>query len=262
MRQRLGQHFLTNRVAIKKIVESLEALPEEIIVEIGPGQGQITRELIERNPEAKIFLIELDEKLAESLAKEFEHKKNLRVIQGNVLDELPKLVSSLDKNKKYNLIGNLPYYLTGQLMREIGCLKNLPRLSVFTIQREVAERIASKEPDQNRLSAAVNFWANPKIVLTLKPRDFKPEPKVNSATIRLVKKPESAGEINAYEKALDCLFKQPRKNLINNLSMSGWSKPEAEEILKGVGLSKNSRAQDLSIAQIAEIGLALSENKN
>lgn len=194
MGKKLGQYFLKSNEAIKKIVAALELKTGETVIEIGAGHGELTEELGVRCPSVakavagrqvlgvKIIAIERDEQLVQILKKKFEENKNIEIIEGDVRKEL-KAIS--EKCKVYKLVGNIPYYLTGYLLRQIGELKNKPEVCVLTIQKEVAERIIAQPPKMNRLAASIQFWAIPEIILTLPRSVFKPEPGVESAVIRL-----------------------------------------------------------------------------
>ena len=159
--QRLGQHFLKNRSVAKKIVAALELAPGDTVVEIGPGHGELT-ELLKReawnvNRNIKIIAVEKDRQLAEQLRKKFAEDKNIEIIEGDALRILPELCSALHTSRstiqdshstlhasRFKIVGNIPYYITGHLLRTIGELPKKPSLSVLMVQEEVAERIAAK----------------------------------------------------------------------------------------------------------------------
>lgn len=255
MRRRLGQHFLKNKSAVQKIISALELQQNETIIEIGPGTGALTFPLLKecKLKNCKLIAIEKDPQLSERLSHLVT--KSLRIINGDALKILPNLMPQLlnDSIPNYKIVGNIPYYITGKLLRIISELDSKPSLTVLMIQKEVAERIIAQPPKMNLLAAATQFWAEPKILLTLKPNDFDPPPKVDSAVIRLVTRHESlgTGEIQAYYKLLHIIFKQPRKTLANNLSAGlDLSKKEIESVLGRSYISKNARPQDLSLEEI------------
>lgn len=263
---KLGQHFLKNAGAVKKIIDALELKEGDVLVEVGPGHGELTKELIKKY--IRLIAVEKDEKLANELQKNIrtrEHKNRLKIIKGDILEELPKLAGSPLTSSGYKLVGNIPYYLTGFLLRTVGELKNKPNLVVFMIQKEVAERLAAKPPRMNLLAASIQYWANPKVLFTLPPKDFNPPPKVNSAVIRLkniktrehentrtLKHKNKNGE--EYYKFIKILFKQPRKTILNNL-VDGL-KINREDVYKRLvelGLNEKSRPGELTIEAIKNL---------
>ena len=193
--------------------------------------------------------------MAESLRKKFELRDNVEIICGDALKLLPSIIhNSLFIIHGYKLAGNIPYYITGKLLRTISELQEKPKISVFTIQKEVAERLAAKPPKMNRLAASVQFWAEPEIALII-PRDsFRPIPDVDSATIVLKKGVQRGIKTDAYYKTVRVLFSQPRKTILNNLSFGmGVSKKDAEEKLKLAGIESGLRPQNLSVEAIIKI---------
>lgn len=249
----LGQYFLINKSAIKKIIAALDIKPGETIVEIGPGKGALTipllKEIRSKKYDVRVIAIEKDPKLAFSVER-LAVSKNLRVIVGDALKILPETTKHYTLYPKpYKLVGNIPYYITGHLLRIIGELKNKPELIALTIQKEVAERICAKAGEMNLLAASVQFWAEPKIIARLKPKDFSPSPKVDSAIIKLEIKPLISNYqllITNYYRLIKIVFKQPRKTLLNNLSKGlKMNKTKTLLLLRKIGYNENSRPQDL-----------------
>lgn len=263
--QRLGQHFLKNTDAIKKIIATLDVQPGEIIIEIGPGKGALTLPLVE-NSASKIIAIEKDEILADELNKKIKEQglENLEIIKGDALKILPDLIHNsqfIIPNSNYKIVGNIPYYITGKLLRTISDLKNKPKNCVLMVQKEVAERISSVPPYNNLLAAATSIWADVKIILKLKATEFDPPPEVDSAVIQLVpnKKILSEKELTDFYKLIHVIFKQPRKTLVNNIKDGlGLSREEIEKLLNSINLPLNSRPQDISVENILELAKKIS----
>lgn len=251
MGQKLGQHFLINKKAIKGIITTLELEKEDNLIEIGGGRGALTQELarLQKPLKLKIKIIEKDKKLAEYLANQFP---NLEIIESDALKILPELIGL--NTEPYKLVGNIPYYITGKLLRIIEELRFRPKLTVLTIQKEVAERICSRAGAMNLLAASVQIWAEPKIIMKLKPRDFRPVPKVESAVIELVgnEKLKAKNELENYYKLIKILFKQPRKTILNNLELLG-EKEKIREKLKLLGINPEDRPQNLNIREIIKL---------
>jgi 16S rRNA (adenine1518-N6/adenine1519-N6)-dimethyltransferase len=255
MRQNLGQHFLTNGEVLRKIAESLQIQKGEVVIEIGPGHGELTQFLIEesqKNKGQKIIVIEKDPELAAQLPDNFGDK--LEIHEGDALKILPDIAETLKKEGlSYKLAGNIPYYLTGFLFRLVGEMDYKPILSIFTMQKEVAERLAEQPPKMNRLAAAMQWWAEPKIIGIISREDFDPAPEVDSATVLLKTKPSSKGS-ELYYAAVRALFQQPRKTISNNLiDATGLKRLNIEEILKKASIDPEKRPQDLSITEIQKV---------
>src|SRR3989344_7721334 len=207
MGQKLGQHFLINKNAIEKIIAALELKNNETIIEIGPGKGALTIPLIKacEKIECKIIGIEKDHELAKALEVKSE---KLDVMAGDILKELPKLISHFPHpTSNIKIVGNIPYYITGKLLRILSELDNKPSLIVLTVQKEVAERIVAQSPAMNLLAAATQFWAEPKIIGYLKPSDFSPTPEVESAIIKLDTRKQLIANSENYYKLVKILFK-------------------------------------------------------
>ncbi len=256
MAQRLGQHFLKDKSALEKIVNALDIKDGDFIIEIGAGHGELTNELRIKNKELRIIAIEKDQKFAGLLKEKFAGDKNTEIIQGDALKVLPQITKPYVLNpRRYKIVGNLPYYITGYLFRTLANLEPKPETMVFTIQKEVGERIIAKN-GMNLLAASIQFWARPEIIDFISKTAFRPQPKVNSAIIKLTTNnkgwtmDDKQYEVNYY-KFIKILFKQPRKTILNNLS-AGFekSKSKIEETLKKNEINPDDRPQNLTISQI------------
>jgi 16S rRNA (adenine1518-N6/adenine1519-N6)-dimethyltransferase len=178
----------------------------------------------------------------------------VEVIEGDVLEILPGIVSQLKDKKSYKLVGNIPYYITGHLMRIVGELEPKPKLTVVTIQKEVAERISAEPPKMNLLGASIQFWAESGIEFIIKSGAFSPPPKVASALLKLEPLIMENADRNKYYKLIKILFKQPRKTILNNLEAGlEMTKIEISKRLKGLGINPTDRPQDLRIDEIESL---------
>ncbi|MDP3999436.1 MAG: 16S rRNA (adenine(1518)-N(6)/adenine(1519)-N(6))-dimethyltransferase RsmA [bacterium] len=256
MRQKLGQHFLINKSAIQKIVAALNLQPNDTVIEIGPGKGSLTLPLIKicREINCQLIAVEKDPTLAKELGENIQitnHK--LQIIEGDALKVLSGIIpNSLFKIQKYKVVGNIPYYITGKLLRVLSELENKPELTILMIQREVAERVCAQQPKMNLLAAAVQFWANPAMLFTLQPSDFSPPPQVESAVIKLaLRTAANSSQPDNYYRLIRAVYKQPRKTLFNNLR-SGLEirENELKTALKTLKIDPESRPQNLSLAQL------------
>jgi 16S rRNA (adenine1518-N6/adenine1519-N6)-dimethyltransferase len=155
MNKKLGQHFLINKSAIGKIISALDLKPDETIIEIGPGGGALTFPILEQCQKlnCKLIAIEKDPELVKSLKLKVK-SKNLGIVEGNALKILPAIINdSLSIIQSYKVVGNIPYYITGKLLRILSELKKKPGTTVLMIQKEVAERLSAEEGEINLLAA-------------------------------------------------------------------------------------------------------------
>ncbi|MCS6789170.1 MAG: 16S rRNA (adenine(1518)-N(6)/adenine(1519)-N(6))-dimethyltransferase RsmA [Patescibacteria group bacterium] len=253
----LGQNFLKDKNILKKIAETVEINDNDFIFEIGAGHGELTEQLINfsKTKKIKILAVEKDKNLFKKLKNKFKNK-NLRLINKDVLKIIPKIINFLPINKEVNfkIVGNIPYYITGKILRQISELEKKPKLCVFTLQKEVGQRIISLSPKLNKLSAITHFWSEPQIILNISKKYFYPQPKVDSVLVKLKTK-NNAYEISPknYYKMVNILFKQPRKTILNNLLLTYKDKNKIISILKELNIDPRLRPQNLFLNQIVEI---------
>lgn len=257
--KRLGQHFLQDNSVLRAIAEAIGQHPGETIIEIGPGHGELTAELLGARSKGRrdthLIAIEKDERLVETLNKKLDGEPAAEIIHGDALRLLPSIIANRKlRTNNYAVVGNIPYYITGRLLRILGELRARPSRVVLTIQKEVAERICAKPPRMNKLAAIVQFWAEPHILRIVPRAAFKPEPDVDSAIITLHAREKAPGHIEIAQHAaiVRTLFAQPRKTVFNNLR-DGFGKDVAEKALRGADVLPVLRPQDLSLTDIAHI---------
>jgi 16S rRNA (adenine1518-N6/adenine1519-N6)-dimethyltransferase len=257
----LGQHFLKNTVALQAIADALEVKDGETIIEIGPGHGELTAFLVRATERSGSAVISMEkDSLIAALAGLSEKEKPglLSIIEGDALKLLPPAIAKLHR---YKIVGNIPYYITGKLLRVISESEHKPERTVLLIQKEVAERICAAPPEMNRLAASVQFWAAPAIVAYVSRKDFSPPPDVDSAVIVLDAKRTSAKgakpiDPEIYYRAVRGIFAQPRKTLLNNLTDAmdkTLKKSEASSLIRKIGIDPGGRPQDLTIENIIAI---------
>jgi len=245
----LGQHFLRNPAAIQKIIAAIDLKPNETIVEIGSGRGALTIPLAAACVQvgAKLIAIEKDPKLAKGLGATTE------VVEGDALTILSSdMLTTKLHAQSFKFVGNIPYYITGHLLRTVSELKEKPTRCVFMLQKEVAERATAVPPKMNRLAASIRFWAEPKIIARLGKDDFSPPPKVDSAVMLLETKQPQPKNAERFYSAVRILFAQPRKTILNNLS-SLRTKSDIAEGLTKLGINSGLRPQNLTIMDIEVI---------
>lgn len=254
---RLGQHFLVSPIHLAKIAAPLKVSSRDTVIEIGPGHGELTRHLVRAR---RIILLERDPGLARALENEFADG-HIDIHCGDALAALPSVTKDLGE---YKITGNIPYYITGHLFRLLTELPHKPTRGVFVIQKEVAVRLAAEPPHMNRLAAFVQYWYQPRIVLSLPRKLFRPPPAVDSAAIVLDPIPPLAVPWNEYSRVAHILFQQPRKTITNNLRAGGiiTSRETLELLLQKLDINPGARPQDLSREDIDRLAQALAAARN
>jgi 16S rRNA (adenine1518-N6/adenine1519-N6)-dimethyltransferase len=244
----LGQNFLNSPEIIEKIVEKANLNNEEIVVEIGAGEGVLTEILIKKAK--KVIAIELDDRLIPLLEKKFETTKNVEIVHAdilkiNMLDFLEK--HNLNK-ENYKVVANIPYYITAPIIRLFLELPKQPREILLMVQKEVAERIIAQPGEMSILAIACQFYADVEYLFSVPKKFFTPIPKVDSAIIKFTIKNQKGDKDKNFFRLVKIGFSAKRKTLSNNLA-NGFhkNKGEIEEILKKVNLKTTVRAQELSI---------------
>ncbi|PIP86340.1 ribosomal RNA small subunit methyltransferase A [Candidatus Campbellbacteria bacterium CG11_big_fil_rev_8_21_14_0_20_44_21] len=248
----LGQNFLTSEKIVADIVGAAGLSQDDIILEVGPGRGILTGGLLKNSK--KIIAVEKDDGLfdflREKFAQEIESEK-LILIHGDILD--PRLnIPRLNKGG-YKLVSNIPYNITGKIIRKFLSAKNRPEMMVLLLQKEVAERITAKDGKESLLSISVKAYGKPKYIKKVSRIFFSPKPKVDSA-ILLIDEISQTFFKNFPEKEFFTLvksgFAHKRKKLLNNLKEIGL---EPSRIFKEMGLSENIRAERLKPKEWLEL---------
>lgn len=250
MRAKLGQNFLVSAVMANKIAEAANLSKKDTVLEIGPGRGILTNELIKRA--GKVVAVEKDKKLFNFLKEKFSQAKNLDLICADIRDVLRCPRNYKLRIKNYVVVANIPYYITSFLFRLLlEESKNKPSRIVLTVQKEVAERITACPPKMNLLALSVLVYGKAKIAFMVKKGNFRPRPKVDSAVLIVSSISDKFFQSNKIDekkffKFLKLSFSQPRKTLANNL-VKRYFKPKIQDNLEKCGLSFNVRAQELSL---------------
>ena len=260
----LALPFVSVNGAIQDEIDTKNRQIEEIQKQIDEYETQIegarsqsqTLQNEINNLNAQINQVQLEIKsLALSISKTNLEIGATETKIGDALTLLPEIVKPYTLNSiPYKVTGNLPYYISGSLMRLLSEIEPKPVSAVFMLQREVGERIAAKPPRMNLLAAITQLWAEPRLLQTLKPSDFSPPPKVDSIIIELATRVQPLAtreETVEYHLFIKKLFKQPRKTMLNNISEgTGLSKESVRAILKKEGLTGEERAQTLTLPQL------------
>ena len=251
MPTRLGQNFLRDEDVIEKIADVAGLKSEDIVVEIGPGKGILTEALAKKCK--KVVAIEIDKDLAGQLRKNFRNKKNVEIINADILKiNLSELLGS--EASKYKVVANLPYYITSPIIRLFLESKFPPFEMILMVQKEVAERIISGPGKMSILALSVQYYAKVELLFEVNKSCFFPAPKVDSAVIRITRSLKhetiSRSETDNFFRVVRAGFSAKRKLLVNNLANSfHLDKKDTEDKIKKARVSPSSRAQELSVSE-------------
>jgi len=249
--KRLGQNFLIDKKVLNKIIKAANPQREDIVLEIGPGIGNLTQELAKRVK--RIIAVEKDPKMCEILKETLKDFKNVQIINKDILKFPMNSEQRTANNKKlfivrcslfanYKVVANLPYYITSPVIRKFLELANPPKEMILTVQKEVAQRICAAPPKMSILAVSVQFYAKPEIISYVSKKSFWPQPKVDSAILKIsaFNQRRKSAFNQRFFIIVKAGFSQPRKQLVNNLS-------------KGLALSSSN-----GLALSSSNGLALS----
>ncbi len=241
----LGQHWLKDRDVLAAIADEAGITEEDTVLEIGPGLGTLTSELLRRAK--KVVAVELDQDLARKLPGQFPGT-SLEVVNQDILTfDLRTLPAS------YVVVANVPYYITSKIIQLLTTAVNKPRAIVLLIQKEVAERLAAEPGDMSILAVSAQIYATVRLGDIVPAELFTPPPKVDSQVVILEMRNQplvAPEEEKVFFRIVKAGFVARRKKLRSSLA-SGLhiSKPEAETFLHAQGISPDKRAEDLSLEQ-------------
>jgi 16S rRNA (adenine1518-N6/adenine1519-N6)-dimethyltransferase len=244
-----GQNFLRDASVVGRIIAAGNIGPTDWVVEVGPGTGVMTEALARKA--GRVVAVELDRDLVPGLLKKFPVSGNVSIIQGDVLRvHLTEVLQRLGwDGGAYKVVANIPYYITAPIIQTLLRLSPQPQDIVLMVQREVAERVASRPGDAGLLSVSVRYYADPEMLFVVPKEAFAPVPKVDSAILRITpKKAFDAEEDRRFFRLVRAGFSARRKTLANNLASSlRVSKEEAARKVRTAGLEDSIRAQALDI---------------
>ena len=257
----LGQNFLIDEQVIEKIVNASEITKEDCVIEIGPGLGTLTKELLENA--GKVISVELDKKMITILKDRFALYNNFELINNDILQVDLKNIISTEKEKglkNVKVVANLPYYITTPIIMKLLEEKlDLESITVM-VQKEVADRLIAIPSDKETgaITYSVYYYAKGEEVLEVPKTSFIPEPEVTSKVIKLNIRKEPPVKVKSPEvmfRIIKCAFMQRRKTLLNALVNTKvfLNKDEGIKILKKIGLREDVRAEKLKIEDFAKI---------
>lgn len=257
----LGQNFLIDGNIVRKIVENGNITSEDYVIEIGPGMGTLTEELALKAK--KVLAIEIDNTLIPILEETIGKYNNVEIIHGDILKiDLQKIIEERLDGGSVKVVANLPYYVTTPIIAKlIEDNLNLESIIVM-VQKEVAERMAagSGGKEYGSLSVFVNFYSKPEIVLKVPKTVFMPQPKIDSAVIKLtINKELPEVDKEKFFKIVKAAFSKRRKTILNSLSTYGFNieKGTIKEVLESLDISLDSRAENLSVEDFIKISKTL-----
>lgn len=237
-----GQHFLIDETVVGDMLEVARVSSDDTILEIGPGVGVLTAGLVQKA--GHVFAYELDDQLADLISS--QNESNLTVIRGDVLQAAlpPEAVST------YKVIANIPYNITGLIMRKLVESSPAAQSLTLLVQKEVAERISAKPGQMSVLSVAVQLHGTPRVVREVSPKAFWPAPRVDSAVVHIDMRESLAVDCDeaTFMRLVKFGFAQKRKQLKNTLSNGlKITSADVEKALLASGLKATARAQELSL---------------
>lgn len=256
---RLGQNFLVDADAGRRVVAALGNIAQNAVLEIGPGRGAITRLLA--RAAGHLTLIEYDPALASVLTTEFAAAANVQVRHADILT-LDLTALAREQGRKLAIIGNLPFYITSDILLHLVEHHAAIDRAVLMVQREVAERVAALPgtSDYGVLSATMQLYGTVEMLFTLPPSAFAPPPEVHSSVFRFYVQPrfEELGIIpEEFIPFMRTGFAQKRKTWANNLRSAGYNAAAIAAALAAAGVDANVRAEAVDLPHMAAVFRAL-----
>ena len=248
----LGQSFLIDPRALEKVVQAGDITAGDTVLEVGAGLGGLTRLLAAHA--GQVIAVELDRRLIGILEEVLAPFSNVRIVHGDILElDLSRLLIEAEVTGDYLVVANIPYYITGSLIRRLLEAERPPRRLALTVQREVADRICSRPPDMNLLGLSVQIYGRPAQAGLIPAEAFYPAPNVDSAIVVVKRHPEpilESEQLARFFKLIKAGFGQKRKMLANALSAGlQVSKVEISADLERAGIDPRRRAETLELEE-------------
>lgn len=243
----LGQNFLVDTRVRTRILAAADLTPDDVVLEIGPGRGFLTRGLAERA--GRVVAVEIDGALNRRLSDAFGAQPQVTIVEADAREvDIEALVPG---RTPYKLVANLPYYAASPIIRRFLEAEHKPDVIVVMVQREVARTMCATPGEMSILSVATQVYGKPRIVCSVPPRAFKPQPKITSAVVRIDVYDEPAVPMDSREDFFDLVragFSTPRKQIRNSLAVGLDIPPtESEVMLSEAGIDPKRRAQTLTL---------------
>ncbi len=259
-KKRFGQNFLIDRNILSKALKSISLSKDDVILEIGPGKGILTKELLTKV--SKVIAVELDKDLYSYLKTDLKDFSNMELVNNDILKfDLRGFLRKINVKNKIKIVGNIPYSITTPILEYIFSNIDLIDSVYIMAQKEFALRLVAKPhtKDYSSISCFSQFYMQPALLFTVKRTCFSPKPKVASCFVRLLPKTLNFWPLDLRPKDKELLFKvirnafnQRRKNILNSLS-SLLNKDKVANILTKLNLDSNLRAENLSLEDYIKI---------
>ena len=248
----LGQNFLIDQTIVEKIISSADLKKTDLVLEIGPGLGVLTNQLADKA--GRILAVELDRRCVEILEKKFKEKKQITIIEKDILkfNFSQYIIDNFPNNRHYKVVANIPYYITAPIIRTLLTAPIKAERIILMTQKEVAERIVAKPGQLSILGLSVQYFAQAKILFNVPRTAFSPTPAVDSAILEIIPYQEKTNreDEKKFFQLVRAGFSAKRKTLVNNLTNGlHLEKTTIEDILKEVGISSTRRAQELTLEE-------------
>ncbi len=247
----MGQHFLSNLSAARRIVDSFAPAAGEVVIEIGPGTGALTDLLLDAR--ARVTAVELDPRLVAALGHRHGDRKELTLVQGDILE---CDIASLARGRQVRVIANLPYSITGPVLMKLFAASGTIRSMTLMLQREVADRLVARPGGRayGSLSVVAQYFTQPRVLLRLRPGSFSPPPAVASSVV--VMPFRSGRELSLAEEErlpafVRLLFSKRRRTLLNNLRAAGLAAPS--DRLAAAGIEPARRPETLTREEVLRL---------
>ncbi len=262
-KKRLGQHFLSDPHHLNRIADAADLIPEDVILEIGPGTGTLTEVLLSRA--GLVVAVEIDRDLIAHLRQRLNAPPTLKLVHGDILDVDPTqlITEHAGRPVPYKVVANLPYYITSPILRHLLEASPPPTLIVVTVQEEVARRICATPPHMSILAVSVQFYGEPRIVHRIPRGAFYPPPEVDSAVVRIDVFPSPRVNVpdrSLFFRVVRAGFGQRRKQLRNALAAGlRLSREDITRALTQAGIAPRRRAETLTLDEWARLTWAVAE---
>jgi len=254
-KKRLGQNFLTDKNIQKKIVKVCKLKKTDIILEIGPGRGELTQYLLKAAK--RVIAVEVDKELCELLTSKFSSSRNFELVNKDILrTNLVNLVGC-QGSERIMVIANIPYYISTPIIAHLLDYNESIEIIYLSLQKELAARLTAGPGNKSygALGCFVQFYTQPKILFSIKRSSFWPRPKVDSCFVELKMLPEPKVAVKNetfFFKLISLAFNQRRKLLKNSLARL-FPQSKISDCLKAIGLKEKIRAEDLSLSDFARV---------
>jgi len=271
-KKRLGQYFLSDEHVLRDILSVAELNPTDVVVEVGPGLGILTKELAKQA--AKVIAVEIDARLVSILTKKLSSFPNVKIVHGDILKISPEQLLEAAREflphnagrglktcpgslQSYKVVANLPYYITSPVLRHFLGASAKPSMMVVMVQKEVGEAIVAASGKMSLLSLNVQFYGKPIITAYVSADSFSPRPRVDSVILRInvyPKPPVEVSDVASFFHTISCGFSSRRKQLRNSLAQALKMPPdEVTLLLEKAGVEAKRRAETLNLEEWKKI---------